>query len=153
MALITNTHVRLRRYIVNTRNDNVKKELNEKYGNMIPNDDLKIFCVGNWDYWEHRDLSKDAALPFLELSGIISTRKYCISMVGDINTRIVTKYMRDSIPAILGDISVWVQSSAGSDSADQKKAICEILDMLEAKLQRVNDCEHKDVIGARLIQH
>lgn len=98
---------------------------------------LKVFCISNTDYWDHRDLPNDDALPFIELSGIIAVRKHCISMVGDSQHRIASKYIRESIPALLGDITLWVQSGAGSMSAERKQAVRETLNVLEARLRRV----------------
>lgn len=90
------------------------------------------------DYWEHRDSPRDEALPLLQLSGIIGVRRYCISIVANSQLRIAVKYIRDSIPALLGDIALWVQSGAGSVSAERKEAIRETLNTLEANLRRVN---------------
>jgi hypothetical protein len=107
----------------------------------VPGGGLRVFCISNTDYWEHRDLPKDDALPLLQLSGIIAIRRHCISMVANSQLRIATKYIRDSIPAILGDITLWVQSGAGSVSAERKQAVCETLNSLEARLRRVNTSE------------
>jgi hypothetical protein len=98
---------------------------------------LKVFCVSNIDYWEHRDLPKDDAFRLLQLSGIIEIRRHCISMVANSQLRAATKYIRDSIPAILSEIALWVQSVVGSESAEQKQAICETLNALEVRLRRV----------------
>lgn len=97
-----------------------------------------MFCVSNTDYWRHRDSTKDTALARLQLSGIIGVRKHCISIVGNSQFHIARKYIRDSIPALLGDIALWVESGVGSVSAEQKQAIRETLNTLEARLRRVN---------------
>jgi hypothetical protein len=104
----------------------------------VPDGELKIFCVSNADYWEYRYQRKDPFLPRLQLSGIIATRSYCISMVANSQLRIASQYIRDSIPAILSDIVLWVESGAGSMSIERKEAICEALNVLETRLRRVN---------------
>jgi hypothetical protein len=98
-----------------------------------------VFCVSNSEYWEKRYQSKDEALPFLHLSGILAVRKHCLSMVADSQLRIATKYVRDDIPAFLGDVALWVESGAGSVDAEQKKAVRETLDKVEDNLKRVNN--------------
>lgn len=114
------------------------EKLNDLYGSRVPGGGLKVFCISNTDYWEHRYLPKDDALPLLQLSGIMAIRRHCISMVASSQLRIATKYIRDSIPAILGDITLWVQSGAGSVTAERKQAIRETLNALEARLRGVN---------------
>jgi hypothetical protein len=58
-------------------------------------------------------------------------------MVSHSQHQIATKYIQEYIPVNLGEISLWVQSGAGSVSAEQKHAIRETLDFLEARLRRV----------------
>lgn len=100
----------------------------------MPDSNLKVFCVSNTDYWKHR---RDA-LDFLQLTGIIPVRKHCISMVAESQLRAATKYIKDSIPALLSDITLWVESGSGSVSAERKKLICETLNALEGRMKRVS---------------
>jgi len=96
---------------------------------------LKVFCVSNADYWEHRASPKDDALPFLQLSGILSVRKHCISMVASSHLRAAMKYLNDDIPVFLGDIELWVQSGAGSVDAERREEIRQTLSTVEASLK------------------
>jgi hypothetical protein len=112
----------------------------------VPESGLRVFCISNADYWTYRDLSRDDALPFLKLSGIIAVRKHRISMVADYQLRAATKYIQNTIPAILSDITLWVESSAGSVTAERKQAVREALDVLEARLRRVS------ISGSRCLQ-
>ena len=59
-------------------------------------------------------------------------------MVAESQLRSVTKYIRDSIPALLGDITLWVESGSGSVSAEQKQLVCETLNALEARIKTVS---------------
>lgn len=121
------------------------EKLNGQYENRVPCGSLRVFCVSNTDYWEHRDFPKDDALPLLQLSGILAIRKHCISMVATSQLRIATKYIRDSIPAILGDVALWVESGAKSVSAERKEALRETVNTLEARLKGVNTSEPKSM--------
>jgi flagellin-like hook-associated protein FlgL len=60
-------------------------------------------------------------------------------MVADRQLRVATKYIQDDIPALLEDVELWVQSGAGSVDAEQKAAIRETLNNLEARLNRVGN--------------
>jgi hypothetical protein len=90
-------------------------------------------------YQDHRDDAKDAALPFLHLSGIFEVRKHCIAIVASSQLRNAMNYINDRIPALLGDIELWVQSGAGTVDAERKEEIRETVNVLEARLQRVRD--------------
>lgn len=135
---VTDFEPRLKRYLVTTRNVSVIEKLGDIYKTLVSGNSLRVFCVSNKDYWEHRDDPKDEALPILNLSGILSIRKHCIGMVAESQLRIATKYIRDRIPALLRDIELWVQSGAGSATAEQKQACREALDALEARLRKVD---------------
>lgn len=100
---------------------------------------MKVFCISNTDYWDNRYLPKDEALPLIYLSGIPEIRKHCLSMVASSQLRIATKYVRDDIPALLGDVALWVESGAGSMDAEQKRAIREALDKVEKGLTTVSN--------------
>lgn len=100
----------------------------------MPAGRLRVFCVSNTDYWNHRG----DALHVLQLTGIIPVRKHCISMVAESQLRTAAKYIRDSIPALLGDIALWVESSSGSVSAERKQLVCETLNVIEGRIRRVS---------------
>lgn len=129
---------RLKKYLVETRNSTVTEKLVQQYRSQIPGGRLRVFCVSNHDYREYRLEPKDQALPFLQLSGIIAVRKHCLSIVAESQLQIVTKYVRDDIPALLGDVELWVQSGAGTADAEQKRVVRETLNTLESQLKEVS---------------
>ena len=124
-------------HLVNTRNANVMQSLDTLYRNKLAGNEVKVFAVSNTEYWEHRDLPKDEALSCLQLSGIFTIRKHCISMVANSQLRAGMKYILHDIPALLGDIELWVQSGARSVDAERKEAIRETLNTMESRLKRV----------------
>lgn len=130
---------RLKHYLISTRNATVEQNLHNLYRDKLPGNDLKVFCVGNHQYWQHRALPKDDALPFLLLSGIFTVRKHCISMVADSQHCKVMKYITDDIPALLGEIKLWVQSGAGGQDAERKEEIRQTLDLMEVRMKRVRN--------------
>jgi hypothetical protein len=71
-------------------------------------------------------------------------------MVANSQLRIATKYIRADIPALLGDIKLWVESGARTVNAEQKEKIRQTLNIVEARLKRVGKaCE--DVVRNSLI--
>lgn len=125
------------KYLINTRNASVTTSIEDLYGPRVPGDGVKVFCVSNTLYWDHRPMPKDEALPHLQLSGVLQIRKHCLSMVTESQLRIATRYIRDDIPALLGDVDLWVQSGAGTMDAERKRVVRQTLDALEARLTRV----------------
>ncbi|RDW75398.1 hypothetical protein BP6252_06540 [Coleophoma cylindrospora] len=126
----------LKNYLIQTRNNSVVQRLDEIYTSRLPSARLRVFCVSNKDYWNHRLLPKDDKLSPLELSGIIAVRKHCISIVANSQLRIATKYIRSDIPALLSDIQLWIQSGAGTMDAERKRLVRDTLNTLEVQLKR-----------------
>lgn len=60
-------------------------------------------------------------------------------MVADIQLRIAARYVRDDIPALLGEVALWVESGAGGVGVEQKQAVRATLDGLESRLKTVNN--------------
>lgn len=103
----------------------------------MPEGLLRVFCTSNLFYWDHRNKSKEAAAPFLALSGILGLRRHCIAIVGDSQWRIATNYIRNEIPGLLADANLWVQSGSGTLDAERKREVREALDTLDVGLTRV----------------
>ncbi|KAL6357126.1 hypothetical protein LRP88_10744 [Fusarium phalaenopsidis] len=113
----------LKEYLVTTRNSFVTQELRNKYNERVATDEIKIFCVSNKDYWDHRDEPKTKSARFLQLSGILQVRKHCISIVANSQRRIATRYIKDQIPAFLAQVDLWVQSGARTASEERRPYI------------------------------
>lgn len=126
----------LKSFLICTRNEIVRQQLQERYEGQIPGDELSVFCVSNVDYWKKRDQPKDVSIDLLELSGMLEVRKYCISIVAESQLRAATLYMRRKIPALLDSLQLWVQSGSGSLTAEKKKAIRDTLDNVERILRK-----------------
>ncbi len=133
----SNIASRLKNFLINIRNSDVTKALRNVYQDKVPGNELTVFCVDNVMYKVHRDNPEDVARPFLHLSGIIDIRKHCISLVASSQLRNAREYIKNDIPALLGDIELWIQSGAGTVDAERKAEIRETVNVLEAQLKRV----------------
>ena len=51
--------------------------------------------------------------------------------------RIAMKYLNDDIPALLGDIQLWVQAGAGNVDAERREEVRQVLSIVEARMKRV----------------
>ncbi|KIY02880.1 uncharacterized protein Z520_01345 [Fonsecaea multimorphosa CBS 102226] len=131
-------NLRLKTFLMTTRNEKVTADLRTAHQSHIPGGNLPVFCVSNRDYWEHRRNPKEEAMPLLHLSGILQLRRYCLSVVAESQLQAALDYMFDAIPALLGSVELWVQSGAGSLSAERKQAIRDTIEEIEKALDTVS---------------
>ncbi|KAJ3496224.1 hypothetical protein NLG97_g2818 [Lecanicillium saksenae] len=121
-------------FLIRSRNELVSAKLRDTYTETMLDGELQVFCVSNHIYKEKRNLPKDEALRYLELSGILKLRKYCISVVSESQYRSVSRFMRDEVPAVVDRVDVWLQSGSDTIDAERKLAVIQTLDNMERVL-------------------
>ncbi|KAF2688370.1 hypothetical protein K458DRAFT_414140 [Lentithecium fluviatile CBS 122367] len=129
-----NHQVELRRHIIMLRNDKVSDRLREQYRNHPIATMLKIFCVSNELYSDNRQKPATIALPYLQLSGIVELRRYCIGIVAESHLRATRRFIKDEIPAFLGSVELWVQAGSGNASAERKQQILDAVSAIQREL-------------------
>ena len=128
--------VRLKACLINARNLNVGNGLQKQYRSPPDNKTAQVFCVGNTMYWEHRNRkSKEECRHYLELSGVLELRRYCLSVVSIGQYQHATQYMQDEIPALLSRLDVWAQR--GTTDFGKKEALQEVVDEVARELGSV----------------
>lgn len=125
-------------YAIRTRNCHVTQDLRTEYQAQARGGKLHVFCVGNKMYQERRKLDKSVSGKYLNLSGVIEVRRHFIAAVGESQLRASKNFLEHSVPALLQDIELWVQSGAGSASAEEKQAVTRVLDKVERTLEKVD---------------
>ncbi|KAK8096503.1 hypothetical protein PG999_012447 [Apiospora kogelbergensis] len=126
----------LKRCLMTCRNDITKSKLRKNYQDKVPGRMLEVFCVSNTKYWEYRNEPITDALRQLQLSGILAVREHCMEMVSESQRRMAEHYMKHSIPALLRNVDLWVQSGLGTMTAERKQNIRDTLNSLEGRLKR-----------------
>ncbi|KAK6073656.1 Nuclear GTPase SLIP-GC 3 [Seiridium cupressi] len=126
----------LKQYLIETRNNKVTTRLQATYQNIIPGNQLRVFCVSNDDYWLKRDSPRDDSIPLLRLCGIIALRKHCISIVSECQYQSAVKYIRHDVAALLSDAELWIQSGAPDLDIQNRQEIREAVDAVESRLKR-----------------
>ncbi|KAI0865909.1 hypothetical protein F4860DRAFT_458178 [Xylaria cubensis] len=126
----------LQKLLITTRNAIVEGKLITLYKHEVPDNSLQVFCASNTMYWDHRDAPKVTAMPYLNLSGVLAIREHCMAIVSESQYMAATKYMRDDIGVLLGELDLWVQSGQGSLNGEKKEKIRNALDMLDRKLKK-----------------
>ncbi|KAK8030148.1 hypothetical protein PG993_011439 [Apiospora rasikravindrae] len=127
---------RLKSYLMTCRNNITKTKLRNTYQDKVPNRTLKVFCVSNTEYWDNRAEPRAEALRHLQLSGILAVREHCMEMVSESQRRMAEHYMKHSIPALVRDVDLWVQSGLGTMTAERKQNVRDTLNTLEGRLRR-----------------
>lgn len=124
-------------YIVKSRNDKVSDDLRKEYGNHPIATTLKIFCVSNTMYRDNRRKPATAALPYLELSGIIELRRHCIGIVAESCLRATRGFIKEDIPAFLGSVELWIEAGSVNTSAERKQRILDAVSAIQEELDEV----------------
>lgn len=119
--------------MVTTRNDKVITELRQIYQPTVQH----VFCISNRFYWGRRDEERDVALPWLQLSEIISLRSHCLGLVAEHQLQDASTFMKDLIPNLVSSINLWVQSGSGQIAAETRAQVREASKEVERILQRV----------------
>lgn len=124
---------------VRTRNSHVTQDLRMEYQarSQARGETLHVFCVGNEMYRKKRNLDKSVSGKYLSLSGVIDVRRHFIAAVGESQLRASKNFLEHNVPALLRDIELWVQSGAGSASAEEKQAVRLVLGKVEKTLAKV----------------
>ena len=74
-------------------------------------------------YESERLLAIEKARKFLELSGVLDLRRYCIGIVAESHMRATVEHIEDEIPAFLGSVKLWIEAGAGNATAERRQQI------------------------------
>ncbi|KAH6642927.1 hypothetical protein C7974DRAFT_301862 [Boeremia exigua] len=109
------------RLIVTLRNAKVSDGLRAYYKDHPVASTLRIFCVSNKIYWDHRSKPAPKSAPYLKMSGIIQLRQHCIGIVADSRLRAAVSFIKDQVPAFLVSVGLWVEAGSGNSNAEKKQ--------------------------------
>ncbi|QKX56123.1 uncharacterized protein TRUGW13939_03223 [Talaromyces rugulosus] len=146
LKLLSELEFQLSHYIINIRNRDVSSYLQSLYNSDLREGNLKTFCISNTIYWQERDKPTQKALPFLNLSGIIELRRYCIGIVAESHLKETINYMKHEIPTLLNSVQIWIDASLGDANAERKQEILNTVSAIQRELDdfvspvsRIND--------------
>ncbi|KAH8688821.1 hypothetical protein BGW36DRAFT_392225 [Talaromyces proteolyticus] len=131
MKSLDGSEFELRRHIITVRNRRVCSDLQRRYST---HPDLQIFCVSNTIYSQERNKPVQESLPFLNLSGILGLRRYCIGIVAESHLRASTEYIKNEIPALLGSVELWIQAASVNTNAERKQQITDAVSVIQSEL-------------------
>ena len=123
----------LKHHIINLRNRRVSEDLRLKYRGS------KIFCISNNLYHDNRHEPEKIAMPFLQLSGILQLRRYCIGIVARSRLHATQDFIGDQIPAFLGSVMLWVEAGSGNASAKAKQQTLDAVSAIQSEMRQVSE--------------
>ena len=123
----------LKHHIINLRNRSVSNVLRLKYRGS------KIFCISNNLYHDNRHEPEKIAMPFLQLSGILQLRRYCIGIVARSRLHATQDFIGDQIPAFLGSVMLWVEAGSGNASAKAKQQTLDAVSAIQSEMRQVSE--------------
>ncbi|KAJ5719982.1 hypothetical protein N7493_006860 [Penicillium malachiteum] len=120
------------KYLMNHRNTHVEQQLKKKHNNA------GVFCVSNKLYSENRT---DEQSPYMALSGILELRQHFQRLPEAGQLRLLTAYLNNQIPSLLGSIRQW--TLAGSDTVAKEQA-----EALQRSLKEVKETFHQKLLAS-----
>jgi hypothetical protein len=136
--------LRLKRLIVDLRNSKVSRGLRKAYCKDPNATSLSIFCVSNKDYWDNRNRPAHIALEYLQLSGILELRRYCIGVVAQSRLQATQTFIKDGIPALIGSVELWVEAGSGNASAESKQRVLHAVATIQQEVDKVGTFRRSD---------
>ncbi|ORY17690.1 hypothetical protein BCR34DRAFT_474575 [Clohesyomyces aquaticus] len=127
------------KFLIEDRNCSVATQLLDKYTAEVRSGDLKIFCVSDKKYWDHRFDEHTRAESRLELSGVVNLRKYCHLVTAEAQFVAAAAFVEIAVPTFLGSVRQW--TLGGKDEVSEAN--------LDDVRQLVRSLEHAAV--SRLI--
>jgi hypothetical protein len=131
--------LKLKQLIGSLRNDKVSRGLKEQYRNHPVAGSLRVFCVSNKVYEDYREKAANIALPYLDFSGILELRRYCIGVVAQSRLQAIQSFIKDKIPALIGSVELWVEAGAGDASAEDKQQVLDAVSTMQQRLEKVRN--------------
>ncbi|PSN71098.1 hypothetical protein BS50DRAFT_631118 [Corynespora cassiicola Philippines] len=126
----------LKKFLVERRNFQVATQLIEKYANRVQSGDLKVFCVSNQDYFNHRWDEKTRAQSRLDLSGIVNLRRYCHSIPAAGQFESASVFIQNEVPAFLGSLHQWAAGSVDAAGAETGSDVPKLMQELEKHVMK-----------------
>lgn len=136
-SAIESHDLELKRLIIGLRNEKVSCGLREAYGSSPNATSPGVFCVSNKLYRDNRENPASIAFPFLELSGILELRRYCIGLVAQSRLQATQTFIKDHLPALIGSVELWTEAGFGNASAESKQRVLAVVISIQQKLEKV----------------
>ena len=113
---------RLNRFVVEDRNRRTTRELVAKHT------DIKVFCVSNRMYADHRRRSGRRQAPsYIELSGIPRLYQYCQLVPAEAEFQFVSTFLGHRVPAVLSSLRQWTLTGQDEITAERARDLRQVL--------------------------
>jgi hypothetical protein len=137
---INTTDLRLKKFLVERRNNNVIRQLEQQYSESVQDNDLRVWCVSNVDYERFKEENSPLDMNQRSLSGIIGLRSYCQLIPAEAQFRAVAAFLEHQIPTLLGSLRQWIRQGSDTIAAQNTEALSRVLTECADLFQEVSIC-------------
>lgn len=100
---------------------------------------MKVFCVSNKLFAEHRNGDDEWSEAYVELSGIPELRSYCRSILADAQKSQAAQYLRIDVPAAISSADLWVSGAFDQESKRKASLVKKELSLVQERLKEVSE--------------
>jgi len=122
---------RLDRFLIWNRNRRIEAPLRGG------DESIRIFCVSNNLYSQHREGSLTYDEDYLNLSGIRQLRHYCQFVPAEAQFRFIATFLDHRAPAVLRSVKQWTLTGCDDVTAERAKTLRQILSDIEKVFREV----------------
>ncbi|KAF9893535.1 hypothetical protein FE257_010847 [Aspergillus nanangensis] len=126
--------LQLTRYLMTRRNQEVTQLLSDRWRERGRHG-VRVFCVSNRLYADHREDDREQADEYLRLSGIPELRRYCQLVPADAQLRATESFLHNQVAAVLGSLTQWALSAADDVTAERARILRGVLTEAERTLK------------------
>lgn len=95
---------------------------------------MTVICVSNKLFSENCNEEDEEQQAYVELSGIPQLRRFCHSIIADIQMSYVSKFFTMTVPGTLSSVDLWADGAFNDEDLEKAASISDALAKAEKEL-------------------
>lgn len=95
---------------------------------------MTVFCVSNRLFSENRNEESEEQQAYVELSGIPKLRRFCHSIIADVQMSRISRFLTMMVPGTLSSVDLWAGGAFNDEEMEKATGISDALAKAENKL-------------------
>lgn len=95
---------------------------------------MRVFCVSNKLFSENRKEESEEQRAYVELSGIPGLRRFCHSLIADVQMSYISRFFTLMVPGTLSSIDLWASRAFNDEEMEKAASISDALAKAENEL-------------------
>lgn len=88
---------------------------------------MTVFCVSNKLFSENRNEDDEEQQAYAELSGIPELRRFCHSIIADLQRSYVSRFFTMMVPGTLSSVDLWADGAFNDEDLERAASISDAL--------------------------